>query len=278
VAIDGKTSRGSHDRGKGRAALHLVSAFATREKLVLAQEAVADGACEQTTIPLLLERLAQAASLKGALVSIDAVACNATTAQAILDAGADYLLVVKANQPGLPAEIETFFADPLADVATTTEVDKAHRTASSLAVEKGGRGRLIGRTKGGLNSKLHVLADAKGRPISMFLSAGQTSDYVGARVLLPAVPETGTLLADRGYDANWFRNALIDRGISPCIPSRACRKEPIPHDTALYRLRHRIENSFARLKDWRRIATRYDRCPILFLSACVLAAIVMFWL
>lgn len=58
VAIDGKTSRGSPDRGNGRAALHLISAFATREKLVLAQEAVAPGGCEQTTIPLLLERLA----------------------------------------------------------------------------------------------------------------------------------------------------------------------------------------------------------------------------
>jgi predicted transposase YbfD/YdcC len=126
VAIDGKTSRGSHDRGTGRAALHLVSAFAMREKLVLAQEAVADGACEQTTIPLLLERLADKGQLQGALVSIDAVACNADTAQAILDAGADYLLAVKANQPGLRGEIEAFFADPRTVVATTTDVDKGH--------------------------------------------------------------------------------------------------------------------------------------------------------
>jgi IS4 transposase len=65
-------------------------------------------------------------------------------------------------------------------------------------------------------------------------------------------------------------------GISPCIPSRSGRKNPIPHDTDLYRKRHRIENTFARLKDWRRIATRYDRCPILFLSACALAATVIY--
>ena len=66
--------------------------------------------------------------------------------------------------------------------------------------------------------------------------------------------------------------------ISPCIPSRAGRKVPIRHDADLYRLRHKIEieNMFARLKDWRRIATRYDRCPILFLSACALAAIVIY--
>lgn len=137
---------------------------------------------------------------------------------------------------------------------------------------------MIGRTKGGLNSKLHVVADAKGRPIRMFLSAGQTSDYIGARALLSSIPQAGSLLADRGYDADWFRNALIDMGISPCIPSRTGRKVQIPHDTDLYRLRHKIENMFARLKDWRRIATRYDRCPILFLSACALAATVIYWL
>jgi transposase len=112
----------------------------------------------------------------------------------------------------------------------------------------------------------------------MFLSAGQTSDYIGARALLSSIPQAGALLGDRGYDADWFRNALIDMGILPCIPSRIGRKVPIPHDADLYRLRHKIENMFARLKDWRRIATRYDRCPILFLSACALAATVIYWL
>ena len=112
----------------------------------------------------------------------------------------------------------------------------------------------------------------------MFLSAGQMSDYIGARALLSSLPSARTLLADRGYDADWFRNALIERQIEPCIPSRRCRNDPIPHDAVLYKQRHRIENAFARLKDWRRIATRYDRCADLFLSACALAAVVMFWL
>ena len=112
----------------------------------------------------------------------------------------------------------------------------------------------------------------------MFLSAGHTSDYIGARALLSSIPKAGTLLADRGYDADWFRNALVERGISPCIPSRIGRKVHIAHDATLYRQRHRIENMFARIKDWRRIATRYDRCPILFLSACALAATVIYWL
>ena len=116
VAIDGKTSRGSHDRGNGRAALHLVSAFATRERLVLGQQAVTEESCEQDTIPLLLERLAASGSLDGALVTIDAIACNPKVAKAVIDAGADYLIAVKANRPGLMAEIERFFDDPAGHV------------------------------------------------------------------------------------------------------------------------------------------------------------------
>lgn len=127
VAIDGKTSRGSHDRPRGRAALHLVSAFATRERLVIAQEAVGEGSCEQETIPLLLERLAASGSLAGALVTIDAIACNPRIATAIVEAGADYLLAVKANQPGLMGEIERFFDDPQSPARDRCEdVDKGH--------------------------------------------------------------------------------------------------------------------------------------------------------
>lgn len=112
----------------------------------------------------------------------------------------------------------------------------------------------------------------------MFLSGGQTSDYIGARALVGSLPKARQLLADRGYDADWFRETLTDMGITPCIPARRGRKVPILHDAELYKSRHRIENSFARLKDWRRVATRYDRCPKVFLSACALAAVVMFWL
>jgi hypothetical protein len=83
VAIDGKTSRRSHDRGEGRAPLHLVSAFATTARLVLGQEAVADKSNETTAIPVLLERLGANGGLEGALVSIDAIATNAAIATAI---------------------------------------------------------------------------------------------------------------------------------------------------------------------------------------------------
>ena len=86
------------------------------------------------------------------------------------------------------------------------------------------------------------------------------SDYKGAALMLDALPKAKAMLGDRGYDADWFRGALTARGITPCIPSKANRKIAIPHDRALYRQRHRIENMFGRLKDWRRIHTRYDRC------------------
>src|SRR5205807_1996136 len=89
VAIDGKTSRRSHDRAAGQAPLHLVSAFATTSRLVLGQEAVGDKTNETTAIPILLARLAEKDGLKGTLVSIDAIATNPTIASAIRDAQAD---------------------------------------------------------------------------------------------------------------------------------------------------------------------------------------------
>jgi predicted transposase YbfD/YdcC len=127
VAIDGKTSRRSHDRAAAVGPIHLVSAFASTSRLVLGQEAVADKSNELTAIPALLERLAERDGLKGALVSIDAMATNASIADAIKAAGADYLLAVKANQPTLRAEVEAAFAAaPSGTLETDTDLDKGH--------------------------------------------------------------------------------------------------------------------------------------------------------
>jgi transposase len=98
------------------------------------------------------------------------------------------------------------------------------------------------------------------------------------RLMIDAFPKAKALLGDRGYDANWFRQGLIARGITPCIPSKTNRQVQIPYDRALYRQRHKVENMFGRLKDWRRIHTRYDRCDHTFMSAITLAATVIFWL
>ena len=130
VAIDGKTSRRSHDRKRGQKALHLVSAFATTRQFVLGQEATDEKSNEITAIPALVERL----DLEGALVSIDAMGCNPNIAQSILDAKADYLLAVKNNQPTLHADIKSYF-----DTAPSDQLKRSQTT------EKG-HGRLEIRT------------------------------------------------------------------------------------------------------------------------------------
>jgi predicted transposase YbfD/YdcC len=127
IALDGKSVRRSHDRAAGQQALHLVSAFATNARLVLGQEAVEDKSCEQTVIPALLERLAAAGALGGAIVSIDAIACTPAIAASIVENGADYVLAVKENQPSLHGEIAAFFAaTPAGSLEVAAEVDKGH--------------------------------------------------------------------------------------------------------------------------------------------------------
>ena len=96
--------------------------------------------------------------------------------------------------------------------------------------------------------------------------------------MLPTLPDANVLIADRGYDSNRLRQALADQTIESCIPGRANRKEPVVYDTELYKSRNLIERLFGRLKDWRRIATRYDRCAHTFYSAICIAATVIFWL
>jgi predicted transposase YbfD/YdcC len=123
VAIDGKTSRRSHDRKRGQKALHLVSAFATTSRLVLGQEATDEKSNEITAIPALVERI----NLAGALVSIDAMGCNPNIAQSLLDAKADYLLAVKDNQPTLHAEIKSYFDNAPSDkIEQSQTVEKSH--------------------------------------------------------------------------------------------------------------------------------------------------------
>jgi len=124
IAIDGKTSRRSHDHGKDRSPLHLVSAWATKQRLVLGQEATEAKSNEITAIPLLLERL----ELRGALVTIDAMGTQTKIAQKILDRGGDYLLALKENWPATYAEVETLFAKPPPDLAIARyeTVEKSH--------------------------------------------------------------------------------------------------------------------------------------------------------
>ena len=129
-----------------------------------------------------------------------------------------------------------------------------------------------------MNTKLHAICDSRGRPLNLFVTAGQVSDYIGARALVSRLPKVDWLLGDRGYDADWLREALKDKGIRACIPGRKRRKKAVKYDKRRYKRRNQIEIMFGRLKDWQRVATRYDRCPKVFLSAIALAALVIYWL
>ena len=129
-----------------------------------------------------------------------------------------------------------------------------------------------------MNSKLHAVCNGDGKPLVLAVTAGQMSDYKGAAILLNSLPEAKELLADRGYDATWFREALLNRGITPCIPPKKNRKQPVFYDKNLYKQRHKIEIMFGRLKVWRRIAMRYDRCAHTFFSAICLAASLILYL
>jgi transposase len=146
-----------------------------------------------------------------------------------------------------------------------------------MAAKRGG-GRLISRTKGGMNTKLHAIRDSHIRPLDLFVTAGRVSDYFGARAVLRSLPKVNWLLGNRGYDADWFREALQDRGAHAFIPGRKQRKIPVKYYKRSYKRRNRIEIKFGRLKDWWRVATRYDRFPKVFLSAIALADIVIHWL
>jgi predicted transposase YbfD/YdcC len=116
IAIDGKTSRGSHDRGKGRKPLHLVSAWATGQRIVLGQQATEEKSNEITAIPLLLKAL----DLTGALVTIDAMGTQTKIAQAIRDGGGHYVLSLKENWPATLAEVEMLFDTPPPGMAFET--------------------------------------------------------------------------------------------------------------------------------------------------------------
>jgi predicted transposase YbfD/YdcC len=127
IAIDGKTSRRTHDQRKGLKALHTLSAYATGARLTLAQLSVPEKTNEITAIPDLLDQLADAKQLEGALVTIDAMGCQVEIADRIVGHGADYLLALKGNQPTLESDVEAYFNDaPAAELVTKTTLEKAH--------------------------------------------------------------------------------------------------------------------------------------------------------
>ncbi|WP_445488948.1 IS5 family transposase [Rhodopseudomonas sp. RCAM05734] len=136
----------------------------------------------------------------------------------------------------------------------------------------------IGRTKGGRNTKLHAVCDEKGRPCVLLLTPGNVHDCRVAQLCIEAMPPSAELVADKGYDSQALREWLVERGTEPVIPPRKNRKIQYDYDRAIYKQRNVIERMFCRFKDWRRIATRFDRNVRNFMSTISLAAAVIWWL
>jgi len=130
----------------------------------------------------------------------------------------------------------------------------------------------MGRSRGGLTTKIHALVDAKGRPVRLLITPGQVHDTQGAPFLLKNLGNRSYLVADKAYDADWIREQIREKGAIPNIPNKSNRTKQYRWTKKLYRERNLIERFFNKLKHFRRIATRYDKLGANFLAFIQLAA------
>jgi transposase len=131
----------------------------------------------------------------------------------------------------------------------------------------------LGRSRGGFSTKIHARCDGKGRPLGYTLTPGQAHDIKGFTTLLRMIGDKiDALLADKGYDADSVRQALSEMEVQAVIPSKSNRKQPIAFDRKAYKRRNLIERMFNKLKNWRRVATRYDKTASSFLAFIMIAS------
>jgi transposase len=147
-----------------------------------------------------------------------------------------------------------------------------------LRRRRGERQQAIGRSRGGRTTKIHALTDQLCRPIAFLLTGGQVADCTAGTLLLERLPACRLLHADKGYDSDAIRRQIEAKGTAPNIPPKANRVWKPCFSPVLYRGRNAIERMFCRLKDFRRVATRYDRLATNYLAAVCLAAAVSYWL
>jgi transposase len=152
-----------------------------------------------------------------------------------------------------------------------TSIVRVHQQGATA--RKGDQDHCLGRSRGGLTTKIHALVDAKGRPIKLTLTAGQKSDIASAMDLVKDFPEGAMLLADKGYDANALRTVITERKAWANIPPKVNRKDPICFSPFLYKARNLVERFFNKVKQFRRIATRYDKLAENYLAALKLVSI-----
>jgi len=151
-----------------------------------------------------------------------------------------------------------------------TSIVRVHQHGACIA---GNREQHMGRSRGGLTSKVHAVVDANGLPVRLGLSPGEAHDNRLCPVLLAGLLPKTMVLADRGYDADWIRALVNEQGAWANIPPKRNRRDPICFSPYLYRSRNLVERFFNKLKQCRRIATRYDKIAANYLAFIKLASI-----
>jgi transposase len=164
------------------------------------------------------------------------------------------------------------------DRDTDDRLDARQGAPLGIGRKKGEQKQAVGRSRGGRNTKIHAIADAKGRLLSILLTGGEAHDCPPAPRLIRRTKAAKKLLGDKAYDSAELRQWMKRRGTKAVVPNRSNRKQPFSFDKKAYKQRHRIENAFCRLKDFRRIATRYDRLARNFLASVCLVAAIVWWI
>jgi transposase len=170
-------------------------------------------------------------------------------------------------------------ADELCRAASGDD-DRQHggaRPSRGERCKRGERGQAIGRSRGGRTTKIHALIDLAGRPLAFRLTGGNIADITAAAPLLLATTASAWLIGDKGYDADHLRALLEGRGTQAVIPNKANRKRRFPFDPERYKWRNVIERTNCRIKDFRAIATRYDKLARNFLAGLCLVAALIYW-
>jgi transposase len=164
------------------------------------------------------------------------------------------------------------------DTPGQVALDTQSRQNPSLRQRRKRGAQAIGITKGGRNSKIHAVVDDLCRPLVLVLTPGNTADCVMAETCVSFIPGVSQLLADKGYDTDAFRAFLKANNVRAVIPGKSNRKKRLRHDKQAYKGRNVVERCFCRLKDFRRIATRYDKLARNFFSALCFVATLAYWL
>jgi transposase len=176
-------------------------------------------------------------------------------------------------------DLEADFRHLGVEIAGPLVSDRQHDGKGASGGERGKRGeknQAIGISRGGRSTKIHALVDSKGRPLNLTVTGGQVHDskVIAAILATPRPPLAVT--ADKAYDSEKVRQQIKDEGAVPVIPSRSTATKKAYCPKRIYRRRHKIENYFCRIKDWRRLATRYDKLARNFLSTAALVG-ALYW-